>query len=516
MATGNKPSWISRLLQPSSYVKTAHEIRVATATFWKWALFPFSLVATGLLIALYIDNLFVPSIWYMRVYFYFFILTQIWMITQFFLYLNYRKIKYDFGDNYTDPVPDREVTVIISSYNEPVEILENTVKAVREHFTGKVFIADDSTEETDEIAGLALKYRVAFMHREIRKGFKAGAINNVLRYVRTPYVILLDSDAVPSGDFFSISKSYILHYDFVQFPQYYSNKKASYVALGAYAQQVPFMFRIMPLRSQRGSAFMLGTNLIFNRKSIENVGGFDEKSITEDLSTSLRLHEAGCKSVYINRKAVTNAAPETLRAFFTQQERWAKGTLGVFRQISETGRRKLGFKAYFDYFVGSSWYLYGFAFLFMSLSVFLFAVFQLQFLKVNYLTYITLFVPYIVLTLLIYYTTILETGHGAKEVFLNMSFNAICFPIYIKALGLAIFRKNTLFNRTPKRLSKSTDIKKYSRISPQLILVTMLLTSVFVNITEAIVDFHRLEAIFNAAWGIFYISLLIPIYLYPY
>lgn len=516
MGPDGKSSWLSRLLHPEIHIRSAHDMRVATAGLWKWALFPFSLVATGLLVALYVDNLFVPAVWYMRLYFYFFILAQIWMITQFFLYLNYRRIDYDIGQKYTDPVPDSEVTVIISSFNEPVEILENTVRSVRENFSGKIFLADDSTEDKESISRMALRYRVAYMHREVRSGYKAGAINNVLKYVKTPYVVLLDSDAVPSAEFFFISKSYIRHYDFVQFPQNYGNRTASYVALGAYAQQVPFMFRIMPLRSQRGSAFMLGTNLIFNKDSVMKVGGFDEKSITEDLSTSLLMHEAGSKSVYVNRKVVTNAAPENLRAFFTQQERWAKGTLGVFRQISRMGRRKLGFKAYFDYFVGSSWYLYGFAFLFMSLSVFLFAVFQVQFLKVNYITYITLFVPYIILTLLIYYTTILETGHGAKEIFLNMSFNAICFPIYIKALMLAMLSRNSMFNRTPKKLGKTSDIKKYRSISPQLILITMLLTSFFVNVTEAIYNYHRLEAIFNAVWGIFYISLLVPIYLYPY
>ncbi len=487
-----------------------------TVSFWRWALFPFSLIATSLLAALFIVNAFVPSVWYMKVYFYFFVMTQFWMIVQFFLYLNYRKIDYDFGDKYTDPVPDSEVTVIVSSYNEPVEILERTLFAIRANFSGPVIVADDSTEDVDKMSALSSNYKAVFSHRNERAGFKAGAINNAMRKVKTPFIVLLDSDAVPSADFFSISLSYIRHYDFVQFPQYYENRKASYVAMGAYAQQVPFMFRIMPLRSQRGSAFMLGTNLIYRKEAVEGVGGFDEESITEDLSTSLKLHEAGCTSVYVNKTVVSNSAPENLRAFFTQQERWAKGTLGIFRQITSTSRRKLGFGVYSDYFIGTSWYIYGFAFLFMSLSVFLFALFQIQFLKVPYLTYVSLFVPYLVLTLLIYYTTIQETGHGAKEVFLNMSFNAICFPIYIKSLVLTIFKKKTLFNRTPKMLGTSNDMKKYIGILPQIALITMLLTSVFVNITEALHGFHRIEAIFNAFWGAFYISLLIPIYLYPY
>lgn len=493
-----------------------HRIGTATVSFWKWALFPFSLIATSLLVALFIVNVFVPTAWYMKVYFYFFVVTQFWMIVQFFLYLNYRKIDYDFGDKYKEPVPDSDVTVIVSSFNEPTEILEKTLQAIRSYFTGPVILADDSTEAVDEVNLLSSAYKSTLVHRNERSGFKAGAINNAMKQARTPYVVLLDSDAVPSEDFFTISRSYVSHYDFVQFPQYYGNRQASYVAMGAYAQQVPFMFRIMPLRSQRGSAFMLGTNLIFRKKAVESVGGFDEESVTEDLSTSLKMHEAGCSSVYVNRTVVNNSAPENLRAFFTQQERWAKGTLGVFRQITSTSRRKLGFGVYSDYFIGTSWYIYGFAFLFMSLSVFLFALFQVQFLTVPYLTYVTLFIPYLILTLLIYYTTIQETGHGAKEVFLNMSFNAICFPIYIKSMFLAIFKRKTFFNRTPKKLGATTDVKKYVSISPQIALITMLLTSVFVNITEALEGYHPIEAIFNAVWGAFYISLLIPIYLYPY
>lgn len=516
MAGTGEENFYGEVRRRPGHIRTAGEVRTATAAAWKWALFPFSLVASGLIISLFLDNLFIPSVWYMRVYFYFFFVTQIWMITQFFLYLNYRKIHYDLGDRFTVPVNDRLVTVIISSYNEPIELLENTIVKVKSLFHGKIVVADDSTVGVEELRKAALRSRVALLHRSDRTGFKAGAINNAMKYVRTPYVILLDSDAVPTPEFFRIAKSYISHYDFVQFPQFYGNRKASYVSSGAYAQQVPFMFRIMPIRSQRGSAFMLGTNVILQKKSLSSIGGFDEKSVTEDLSTSLRMHESGFRSVYVNRNVVVNSAPETLRTYFTQQQRWANGTLEIFRQISSSGRRSLGLRKYFDYFVGSSWYLYGFAFLFMSLSVFFFALFHVQFLNVPYETYMLLFVPYIVLTLLIYYSTVLETGHGAKEVFLNMSFNAICFPIYIKALMLSLFKSRTAFERTPKKLEKASQMSKYHGILPQLALMVILLTSVFVCLDDAIRGFYRVESIFNAAWGIFYMSMLLPIYLYPY
>lgn len=226
MSDQNQEIHYRNFFKNSRYARTAREIRIRTATFWKWALFPFSLVASGLLISLFLDNFFIPSAWYMRVYFYFFFVVQIWMVTQFFLYLNYRKIVYDLGDRFTDPIGDNQVTVIISSYNEPVDILENTIRNVKRYFRGKVVVADDSTENVNELRDMTLRYRVALLRRKNRKGYKAGAINNALKYVRTPYVILLDSDAVPTEDFFTIAKSYAIHYDFVQFPQYYGNKAA--------------------------------------------------------------------------------------------------------------------------------------------------------------------------------------------------------------------------------------------------------------------------------------------------
>lgn len=479
-----------------------------------WIMFPFFIFSAGLAIAFYIDDFFVINKWYLRIYFYLFFVAQIWLLTQFYLYVSMRPPKLDLGMRYTDRMPDSVLTVIVSCYNEPPEIVEETIKSIRSTFTGKIVLADDSTIGYDENRAITLKYRAAHFRRTNRRGFKAGAINDVLRYIRTDYVALLDVDAMPTKKFFEIGLSYARRYQIVQFPQYYSNRNENTVTKGAYAQQIPFLYRIMPLRNSRNSAFMLGTNLIFNSKAIIDLGGFDEESVTEDLSTSVKFHMKGYRSVYISRNTVMNRAPSSLRSYFVQQKRWSQGTIGVFKGFLTDRRRTLRIYRYADYLIGSSWYLYGFVFPLLASSVFIFSVFRISFIFANYVIYYTLYLPFIILSFAIYYFTILQTGHGLKEMFYNLSFNAVCFPIYAHGVIKGIFSKNHTFIRTPK--GKSMEGKKYSAILPQIFLLIIILTSMMISTVDAIRGIERIPSIFNAIWATFYFALLVPVYLYPY
>ena len=479
-----------------------------------WFLFPFFIFSAAMVIAFYMVDFFIINIWYIRAYFYAFFAAQIWLLAQFYLYVSMKPPPLDFGTRYKDRMPDKVLTVLVSCYNEPAEIIEKTLKSIRETFSGKVILVDDSTVGYDLNRKIALKYRVAHYRRGNRRGFKAGALNDIMRFVRTEYIALLDSDAMPTQSFFDIGLAYARRYEVVQFPQYYYNRNRNTVSKGSYAQQIPFMYRIMPLRSSRNSAFMLGTNLIFNRKSIEDLGGFDEHSVTEDLSTSVKFHEKGNRSIYITRNTVMNMAPESLRSYFIQQKRWSTGTIGVFRSFITDRRRSLKVHRYADYLIGSSWYLYGFVFPLLASSVFIFSIFRISFIFVNALLYYTLYLPFLLLSFGIYYLTIVQTGHGVKELFYNLSFNAVSFPIYAKGVIKGLSGSKYQFERTPK--DKSNSDKKYRTILPQLTLLVILLTSMMMSGFDAIDGIQRIPSIFNFIWATFYFSLLAPVYMYPY
>lgn len=479
-----------------------------------WILFPFFVISAGFVIAFYIVDFFVIDVWYLQIYFYAFFAAQIWLLAQFYMYISMKPPKLDLGDRYTDRLPDSRLTVVISCFNEPPDIVERTLRATRENFTGKIMLADDSTHGADVNRKLTLKYRVAHFTRKRRRGYKAGALNDVMRFIRTPYVALLDSDAVPSAQFFHIGLSYARAYEIVQFPQYFGNRGTNTVTKGSYAQQIPFLYRIMPLRSSRNSAFMLGTNLIFRKDAINSLGGFDESSVTEDLSTSVKFHKGGYRSVYISRNTVDNSAPESLKSYFIQQQRWATGTIGVFMGFLRERSRDLHFYRYADYFIGSSWYLYGLVFPLLASSVFIFSVFHVSFIFANQFLYYTLYLPFITLSFGIYYLTIYQTGHGIRDMFYNLSFNAICFPIYAKGVVSGITGRRSAFSRTPK--GKQSNSHKYRAIIPQLTLLVILMTSMMVSALDALMNLDRITSIFNLVWAAFYFALLVPVYVYPY
>ncbi len=488
--------------------------RRSLSDLFKWFMFPFLFFNAAFVLAFYFDDIAVMGVWYLRAYFYLFFIAQIWLLSQFFLYISMKPPEPDHGTRFRDPFPDNALTVMVSCFNEPPEIIEKTIRETRLVFSGRIMLLDDSTEGRKGNNDIAQRYGADHMVRSDRRGYKAGAINDALSYVNTPYVALLDSDAVPKREFFDIGLSYSRAYDIVQFPQYYANREMNSVTRGAYAQQIPFMYRIMPLRSSRNSAFMLGSNLIFKREVVLDLGGFDETSVTEDLATSIKFHKKGYRSIYISKNTVDNLAPESLRAYFVQQKRWAEGNIHVFRSFMTDPGRTFSIHRYADYFVGSSWYLYGLVFPFLASSVFFFSIFHISFVFTTDSVYYTLYMPLILLTFLIYFITLKQTGHGLKDMYYNMSFNSICFPIFASGVLKGMLGRKFVFTRTPK--SNMAKAGRLGHIVPHLILCSLLTVSVVVSLFNVVKGIQTIPFLTNAGWGIYYIVLLLPIFRDPY
>ncbi len=69
----------------------------------------------------------------------------------------------------------------------------------------------------------------------------------------------------------------------------------------------------------------MGTNVVFRAAAVREVGGMYDKSHSEDIWTSVLLHEAGWKSMYLPTVLALGQAPETVENFLRQQFRWASG-----------------------------------------------------------------------------------------------------------------------------------------------------------------------------------------------
>ncbi len=79
---------------------------------------------------------------------------------------------------------------------------------------------------------------------------------------------------------------------------------------------------------------ILGSNCAYRRQALVEVGGFREVALLEDSDLTLKLAYAGWQTRFIQQAISYHQAPKTLRGYWRQHVRWARG----FYQTSSTGR----------------------------------------------------------------------------------------------------------------------------------------------------------------------------------
>ncbi len=198
----------------------------------------------------------------------------------------------------SDPKFQEPVDVFITVTGEPVDIVEETVRAALaiEYPTFRIYILNDGyvakKDNWREIEALAKDLGVGCITRKIPGGAKAGNINNALRETRSPFVAVFDADHVPHPDFLKKTMGYFHdpRMGYVQSPQYYKNQGLNEVTQGAWEQQALFFGPICKGKNRSNSATMCGTNMVIRRETLAQVGNICEDSIAEDFVTGLFIH----------------------------------------------------------------------------------------------------------------------------------------------------------------------------------------------------------------------------------
>ena len=251
------------------------------------------------------------------------------------------------------------VDVFITTYGEPVETIRATATAARA-MRGKheTWILDDG--RSPEVEALAAALGVHYLTRPDNEGAKAGNINHALSRTSGDYFVILDADFVPSPDllvetipFFAQEKV-----AFVQTPQVYGNIH-NFITRGAGYLQTVFYSLIQPGKNRFNSAFCVGTNVVFSREAIAEIGGMYTASKSEDVWTSMKLHERGWRSVYIPTVLAVGDTPENIEAYTKQQTRWATGAFEILFRANPLTNRRLSVDQRLQYFGTAGFYLGG-------------------------------------------------------------------------------------------------------------------------------------------------------------
>ncbi len=232
------------------------------------------------------------------------------------------------------------VTVQLPVYNER-HVVERLIEAVvKLHWPPdrlQIQILDDSTDDTRQIVAATLaRYqakglRLEHVRRADRHGFKAGALQHGLATATGEFIAIFDADFIPPPDFLHKTipcfKSHS-RVGCVQARWGHVNPESSLLTRSQ-ALGIDGHFVIEQSARDGVNAFLNfnGTAGVWRRACLDEVGGWEGDTLTEDLDLSYRAQLGGWRIVYQPEMLVPAELPVQIDAFKRQQFRWAKGSI---------------------------------------------------------------------------------------------------------------------------------------------------------------------------------------------
>jgi cellulose synthase/poly-beta-1,6-N-acetylglucosamine synthase-like glycosyltransferase len=428
-----------------------------------------------------------------------------------------------------------KVTVQLPIYNE-MYVAKRLIDSVCEldypHDLLEIQVLDDSVDNTSLIAVKSVNLQkskgidIEYYHRVSRDGFKAGALENGLKYSSGELVAIFDADFIPPRDFLKKTVDYFCD-DNVGIVQtrwghlnrnYSSLTKAQSILLDGH-------FVVEQFSRFNGGYFLNfnGTAGILRKKCIEQAGGWQHDTLTEDLDLSYRAQMKGWRAVYLNDVVVDAELPVEINSFKSQQHRWAKGgTQTAIKLLPSLLRSRnidtrVKIQCIFHLLGNISYPLLLLLILLMIPLAYLWSTIGWE----NVILFNIIAITAGTLSVFNFYLTAVRSVYGskwtqfAKYIPLSIALGSGLAINNTKAVLEALFKRDTDFNRTPKfAVTKKTD--SYSKKDYKTTRDFTSLVELFFGLILMIKTFYAITIGFYGwipflliiQFGFFYISLL--------
>lgn len=229
------------------------------------------------------------------------------------------------------------VTIQLPIYNE-LYVVERLIDAIAKFDYPKecfeIQVLDDSTDETVEIIANKIEQikasgiDIQHIRREDRKGFKAGALAYGMKICKGEFIAIFDADFVPPIDFLQKTIPHFAESNVgvVQTRWQHLNENYSLLTqLQAFGLDAHFTIEQGGRNAKNHFINFNGTAGIWRKSTIEDAGGWEADTLTEDLDLSYRAQMRDWKFVYLENVACPAELPVTMSAVKSQQYRWTKG-----------------------------------------------------------------------------------------------------------------------------------------------------------------------------------------------
>jgi cellulose synthase/poly-beta-1,6-N-acetylglucosamine synthase-like glycosyltransferase len=231
------------------------------------------------------------------------------------------------------------VTVQLPIYNE-MYVADRLIQAVCEldypRELLEIQVLDDSTDETTEIAELAVRrhaargFDITYLHRVDRTGYKAGALEAGLKVAKANFIAIFDADFVPSPDFLLKTLPHFTHPRIGMVQARWGHINQDYSLLTK-IQSILLDAHFVLEHGGRNRADCFfnfnGTAGVWRREAIADAGGWQHDTLTEDLDLSYRAQLRGWRFVFLPHVVAPAEVPVEMNSFKSQQHRWAKGSI---------------------------------------------------------------------------------------------------------------------------------------------------------------------------------------------
>ena len=244
----------------------------------------------------------------------------------------------------TSPLPYYpKVTIVVPAHNEDV-VIAQTAKAILDmnypHDRVELLLFADNCSDNTYAECLSVQAMPEYAERNLTiidrtgTGGKAGVLNDALKMATGEYICVYDADAMPEKN-----ALYFLVKEVMRDPE---RHVASFGRNKTRNANQNFLTRcinqeiVVTQRVHHVGMWHLfkigripGTNFIIQTDFVKSIGGWKNGALTEDTDISFKIMQSGKLIALAYNSEAFQQEPETLKSYYMQRKRWAKGNYEV-------------------------------------------------------------------------------------------------------------------------------------------------------------------------------------------